>query len=115
MIHVVDTKPTPKLFSQIRGSTCGFLTTQKEIWFINHIVSHEMPRHYYHIISVFDIHMNLLRYTAPFKFEGEPIEYCLSILVEETRVLINYSVWDKTTKIGIYDKLYIDSLLVYSS
>ena len=61
------------------------------------------------IISVFDSNMNLLRYSAPFKFEGEPIEYCLSIIVEDEQVLINYSTWDRTTRIGIYDKKYIDS------
>ena len=128
-INVIDTKPTPKIFSRIRGSTCGFVYNKKvgenengnikidiiesEIWFVNHIVSYDSPRDYYHIISVFDSNMNLLRYSAPFKFEGEPIEYCLSIIVEDDRVLINYSVWDRTTNIGIYDKKYIDSLLIY--
>ena len=57
--------------------------------------------------------MNLLRYSAPFKFEGESIEYCLSIIVEDERVLINYSGWDRTTRIGIYDKDYIESLVKY--
>ena len=56
---------------------------ESEIWFVGHIVSYESPRHYYHVISVFDSHMNLLRYSAPFKFEGDPIEYCLSIVVED--------------------------------
>lgn len=128
-INVIDTKNTPKIFSRVRGSTCGYVYNKKigenengnvkidifetEIWFINHIVSYESPRHYYHIISVFDSSMNLLRYSAPFKFEGEPIEYCLSILVEDDKVFINYSVWDRTTRIAIYDKKYIDSLLLY--
>jgi tetratricopeptide (TPR) repeat protein len=128
-LNVVDTKTMPKLFSRVRGSTCGFVynkkvgennngnikldITETEIWFINHIVSYESPRHYYHMISVFDSDMKLLRYSAPFKFEGEPIEYSLSILVEDERVLINYSVWDRTTKIGVYDKKYIESLLLY--
>ena len=87
---------------------------ENEIWFVTHLVSYENPRHYYHIIVVFDDAMNLLRYSAPFKFEGQPIEYCLSIVVEDERVLMNYSCWDRTTKIGIYDKKYIDSLLKYS-
>ena len=128
-ISVIETKTTPKIFSRFRGSSCGFVYNKRvgenengnitidivesEIWFINHIVSYESPRHYYHIISVFDSNMNLLRYSAPFKFEGEPIEYCLSIVVEDDIVLINYSVWDRTTKIGVYDKKYIDSLLLY--
>jgi hypothetical protein len=113
-LTLVKTKQTPHLFSRARGSTCGFTYVQAdEIWFIQHIVSYESPRHYYHIISVFDLDMNLLRYSAPFKFEGDSIEYCLSIVVENERVLINYSTWDRTTRIGIYDKKYIDSIVKY--
>jgi len=79
-----------------------------------HVVSYESPRNYYHMIVVFDEEMKLLRYSAPFKFEGEPIEYCLSIVVEDERVLINYSTWDRTTKIGFYDKKYIEQMLKYT-
>lgn len=119
VLEQVTTISTPKMFSRVRGSTCGFVyddmtTNSKQIWFVNHIVSYETPRHYYHIISVFDSNMNLLKYTAPFKFKGECIEYCLSIVVEDSRVLINYSTWDRTTRIGIYDKKYIDGLLIYT-
>jgi tetratricopeptide (TPR) repeat protein len=129
ILNIVETKTMPKIFSRVRGSTCGYIYNKKigennngnividifetEIWFVNHIVSYESPRHYYHIITVFDTNMNLLRYSAPFKFEGDPIEYCLSIVVEDERVLINYSTWDRTTRIGIYDKKYIDSIVKY--
>ena len=129
-MDIVITKEMPALFSRTRGSTCGFKYYKKinendnsninidildtEIWFVTHIVSYESPRHYYHVIVVFDTNMNLLRYSAPFKFEGEPIEYCLSILVEDDRVLMNYSTWDRTTRIGIYDKKYIDSIVKYN-
>jgi tetratricopeptide (TPR) repeat protein len=130
VITITETKHMPNIFSNVRGSTCGFhyvklieenangnITInieETEIWFVGHIVSYENPRHYYHIISVFDSEMNLLRYSAPFKFEGEPIEYCLSIIVEHDRVLMNYSTWDRTTRIGVYDKKYIDSIVKYS-
>jgi tetratricopeptide (TPR) repeat protein len=129
ILNIVETKNMPKLFSRVRGSTCGYIYNKKvgenkngnividifdrEIWFINHIVSYENPRHYYHMITVFDSNMNLLRYSAPFKFEGESIEYCLSIIVEDDRVIINYSTWDRTTRISIYDKKYIDSIINY--
>jgi hypothetical protein len=129
-LEKVAQRETPYIFSRIRGSTCGFKYTTKseksnngnieiaiedyEIWFVNHIVSYESPRHYYHIITIFDSNMNLLRYSAPFKFEGDPIEYCLSIVVEDEQVLINYSTWDRTTRIGIYDKKYIDSIVKYT-
>ena len=78
------------------------------------MISYETPLHYYHIISVFDSNMNLIRYSVPFKFEGDAIEYGLSIIVEDNRVLMNYSTWDKTTKIGVYDKIYIENVLVYT-
>ncbi len=127
-IAINEQKEMPKIFSYVRGSSCGYNYSKKceenndnisiqmsetEIWFVNHIVSYEKPRHYYHIISVFDQNMKLLRYSAPFKFEGEPIEYCLSIIVNDDQVFINYSTMDRTTRIGVYDKKYIDSILIY--
>jgi hypothetical protein len=129
-LSLVETRKMPDLFTRIRGSTCGFKYSKKvgesvndnisidimeeEIWFVTHLVSYENPRHYYHLIAVLDSNMNLLRYSAPFKFEGEPIEYCLSIVLEDERVLMNYSTWDRTTRIGIYDKKYIDSIVKYT-
>ena len=129
-LSLVETREMPRIFKRIRGSTCGFKYSkpcgenrngniaiqivEDEIWFVTHIVSYEQPRHYYHVIVVFDANMKLLRYSAPFKFEGEPIEYCLSIVVEDERVLINYSTWDRTTRIGVYDKKYIDSIVKYT-
>lgn len=103
---------TPKIFSHVRGSTPGF-TYNSEIWVILHIVSYETPRHYYHIFATFDLDMNLLKYSAPFKFEGESIEYCLGLVVEDERVICTYSTWDRTTKLVSYDKPYIDNLLKY--
>ena len=116
MIELVEKRTLPRIFSHFRGSTCGFTFTtsnpvfKQEIWFIVHMVSYETPRHYYHMFVVFDTSMNLLRYSSPFSFENLPIEYCLSLVVEEDRVIINYSTWDKTTRIGIYEKEYIDSV-----
>ena len=112
-IDVVIEKQMPRVFQYARGSTCGF-NYKTEIWFIVHLISYEQQRYYYHMFVVFDESMNLLRYSAPFKFEGEPIEYCLSLIVEDDCVLINYSVWDRTTAIGIYDKQYIDSIVKYT-
>jgi len=111
-LQIVETRDMPGIFSKVRGSSCAFVYGE-ERWFVTHIVSYENPRDYYHLIAVFDSNMHLLRYSAPFKFEGEPIEYCLSIVVEDSRVLLNYSTWDRTTRIGVYEKSFIDSLLKY--
>ena len=129
-LDLIETKEMPSFFSHARGSTCGFSYIkntriegndninisigEEEIWFILHMVSYENPRHYYHVFAVFDESMNLLRYSAPFKFYTEPIEYCLGLIVEDERVLITYSVWDRETKLGIYDKKYIDSIIKYT-
>jgi hypothetical protein len=118
VLSLIKTRKMPNIFTRIRGSTCGFKYSRAvddtEIWFVTHMVSYEEPRHYYHVIVVFESNMNLLRYSAPFKFEGEPIEYCLSIVVEDEQVIMNYSTWDRTTRIGVYDKKYIDSIVKYN-
>ena len=104
---------TPKIFSHTRGSTCGF-AFKDEIWFVLHLVSYESPRHYYHIFAVFDKEMNFLRHSAPFKFQGEPIEYCLGLVVEEERVICTFSEWDGSSKLVVYDKSYVDDLVKYT-
>jgi hypothetical protein len=111
-ISLVTSKNMPRIFINVRGSSCGF-KYNNEIWFTVHIVSYEQPRHYYHMLVVFNETMDLQRYSAPFKFEGEPIEYSLGLVVEKERVLISYSKWDRTTKISIYDKSYIDEIVKY--
>ena len=115
-LELIESRDMPKIFKYSRGSTCGFKyinNDNTEFWFINHIVSYETPREYYHIFAIFDKRMNLLQYSPPFKFEGEKIEYCLGIIVENDRVLCSYSTWDRTTKIGVYDKKYIDNFVCY--
>lgn len=111
-IYIVAEKPMPSMFKRVRGSSCGF-KYNNETWFVTHIVSYEQPRHYYHVIVVFDNDMNLLRYSAPFKFDSDPIEYCLGLVVNDNNVLMSYSTWDRTTRLGIYPKEYIESKLKY--
>jgi len=109
----VEERAMPAIFKQARGSTCGFAYRPDEIWFVIHLVAYESPRQYYHMLAVFDAQLNLLRYSAPFKFEGEKIEYCLGLVVEQERVLLTYSTWDRTTKIAVYSKKYIEGLTIY--
>jgi tetratricopeptide (TPR) repeat protein len=113
MIDLVESRPKmPKIFEHVRGSTCGF-EYNNEFWFIVHLVAYDTPRNYYHMFAVFDSDMNFLRHSAPFKFEGENIEYTLGLIVEDDRVLVTYSTWDRTSKLAVYDKSYIDALVKY--
>ena len=113
-LDLIETKNNvPRILNHSRGSTNGF-TYNNEIWFVLHIVSYENPRHYYHIFAVFDLDVNFLRHSSPFKFEGECIEYCIGLIVEDERIITTYSTWDRTTKLAVYDKSYIDGLLKYT-
>ena len=115
----IETKKMPLIFKHLRGSSSEFTyfneeNNNKEIWFVVHLVSYESPRVYYHVIVIFDENLNLQKYSAPFKFGDSPIEYCLSIVIEKERVIMNYSEWDSTTKIALYEKKYIDSKIIYN-
>jgi hypothetical protein len=103
----------PGAFNHIRGSTCGF-NYRDQIWFVVHIVSHEQPRHYYHMMLVFENNedMKLIKYTPIFKFDEHCIEYCLGLIVEDSRIVTTYSSWDRSTKIAVYDKKYIEEMMI---
>jgi hypothetical protein len=103
----------PGVFHHIRGSTCGF-NYRDQIWFVVHIVSHEQPRHYYHMMLVFENNedMKLIKYTPIFKFDEHCIEYCIGLIVEDSRVITTYSTWDRTTNIAAYDKKYIEEMMI---
>jgi tetratricopeptide (TPR) repeat protein len=103
----------PGAFKYIRGSTCGF-NYRDQIWFIVHIVSYEKPRHYYHMMLVFENNedMKLIKYTPIFKFDEHCIEYCLGLIVEDSRIIATYSTWDRSTKIAVYHKKYIEEMMI---
>lgn len=112
-LYKLKEKNTPSIYQHVRGSSCS-QKVGEEMWFISHIVSVENSmRYYYHIITITDLSLNIIKYTAPFKISDRPIDYSVSMIVEDNRVIIPHSVWDSNTKINIYDRKYIESLLVF--
>jgi len=92
--------PVPSVFDYVRGSTNG-VVIGNEVWFINHLVSYEDRRYYYHIVVVLDrTTFKLKRYTAPWTFDGGPVEYTLGFTYNSTtrQFLIGYSVMDRETR-----------------
>lgn len=107
-LEVLEEKPMPNFFKHIRGSTHGY-EFEDEIWFLAHAVEYGTPREYYHFFVVFaKADMKLLRWSHLFKFDGEKIEYALGLIVEEKRLIISYSKWDREPAIGIYDKFKVE-------
>jgi len=108
-LEVIEKKDMPPFFRNVRGSSNG-CEYNGEIWFLCHVVEYSQPREYYHLFAVFDKKtMNLNRWSHLFKYDGEKIEYSLGLVVEEKRIIISYSRWDREPTIGIFDKEKVES------
>ena len=108
---------TPPLFRFMRGSSNGVLIAgaAHEVWFITHIVSHEDRRHYYHCIVALDCaSCAVLRYTPPFTFEGEKVEYSLGFSHDETSgtLLVGYSTMDRCARYATVSKAAVEAMMV---
>jgi hypothetical protein len=102
----------PAFFRDLRGSSHGYVVGN-EIWFVCHFVYHGRPRHYYHILVVLNANdLSYKKHSIPFKFSGEPIEYCLGLVIESNRFIMSYSTMDRTSHIieipqhAIIEKLF---------
>lgn len=124
-LKIIPANMLPGIFTFLRGSTHGVnvkisqsnptpengesgeTIEKSDIWFLAHFKRILDERYYYyHVIVVMDAEMSqVLRYTTPFKFEGERVEFALSMLLEPqlNRILIPYSTFDETTKIAVID------------
>jgi len=106
--------PVPPFFKELRGSTNG-IVIKDEIWIICHTVSYEDRRYYYHVMVVLDKEtFNVKRYTTPFTFEGEKVEYTLGfVYLENTdEILIGYSLYDKCTKYILIGRTNFENMMI---
>jgi tetratricopeptide (TPR) repeat protein len=101
---------TPIFFKYLRGSTNG-VNIEDEVWFINHLVSYEDRRYYYHIFVVIDAKTyELKKYSSLFTFEKSPVEYTLGFIFQENNFIIGYSILDSSTKYITITKNAIDKM-----
>ena len=111
IMTINDNKPPP-VFKMLRGSSNGY-PVANEIWFVCHTVEYSKPRHYYHCIVVLDAEtLKYKKHSTFFTFEGEKIEFCLSIIVKKDKVLMTHSCWDRTSKLYIYDKEKLEQIFI---
>lgn len=81
--EIIKEYTTPGFFKNMRGSS-NFIINGNEIWATTHIVEYDKPRRYYHQIIVLDaVSYRPLRYSLPFIFMDEGIEYCLTMFKEK--------------------------------
>jgi len=112
-LNIIDIKYNiPDYFKGAKGSTCGFKTRDNELWFVLHksqIKGNFV--NYQHFIAVFDLNMNLLRYSELFKFENYKVEFCMGLIIRENEnsceLIMTYSVMDTQSIVCTYDMEYI--------
>jgi len=108
-------RSVPAFFGDVRGSSNGVRVgsgRDSELWFLCHIANYTVPRTYYHLLVVLDGEtLALKRHSILFKFNDESIEYALGLVVEEDRLLISYSRYDRTSAVMIVPRSVMDAEL----
>jgi hypothetical protein len=111
LLSIIDIKYNiPEHFKDSKGTTPGFIFNN-EIWFILHKSQRNI--NYQHFFVVFDLNMNLLRYSELFKLENQSIEFCMGLIIENDTVILSYSIMDTSTKISTYSIDYINNNLLW--
>ena len=89
----------PESFKDINSNTHGF-TFKDTIWFVCHKLLYiTNKKNYLHLIVVFDLKMNLIKYSELFKFDDDNIEMCSGLIVNDDNIIMTYSNNDITSKI----------------
>lgn len=108
--RLIKSIKTPEVFSIFRGSTSLVKLND-----LNYAVTHSVVSNkYLHHMIVLDDYGNLIRYSRPFSFEGEAIEFCLSFSILNNEFFqFHYSLWDGCSKsmdvqINYFKSNYID-------
>jgi len=102
-INILEIKyKIPDYFKDARGSTCGY-TKGNEIWFVVHKkqVGNNI-NNYQHFFAIFDLNMNLIKYSELFKFGDCKVEFCTGLIVQENKVILSYSLLDTQCFVSEY-------------
>lgn len=91
------------LFSHIRGSSNAFWNSDKKEWWIMvHLVEYNNPRMYYHMFVILNEDKNIKKWSKIFKFDDDKIEYCIGLVIYNNKLILSYSEWDQSSKLGFY-------------
>jgi len=109
---IVYQQNTPKIFSYLRGSSCGY-RYKNEIWFVCHSICYDVFRNYYDMIVVLDSEtLQVIKSSPYFKYSESRVQYTLGSIVNDDTLILSYSIGDNTTNVSVYDKKTIESSMV---
>ena len=105
-LNIIDIKYNiPIYFKHARGNSCGY-ENNGEIWFILHKA---FEYKYHHFFAIFDLDMNLKRYSELLKLGDCLVEFCIGLIIKETEIIISYSLLDTQSIVAVYDLNYINN------
>ena len=116
MMNIIEIKSIPEYFKDARGSSCGYIKNN-EIWFVLHKAqcSSYDQLNYQHFFAVFDLDMNLIRYSELFKFGDRNVEFCISLIVKDYSIILSYSLMDIQCFISEYNLDDINNIKWYNN
>jgi mannosyltransferase OCH1-like enzyme len=114
ILNIIDYKYNiPEYFKETSGSTPGY-TINNEIWFVLHKVQiGDNNRNYQDFFAVFDLDMNLLRYSELFKYDDVMIQFCVGLIIEPDRIILSYGTMDNTCNVSVYSLDYINNNILW--
>jgi len=110
-LYLIKNVILPKYFIRARGSTCGIKHNDNN-WFIVHFNENG---NYYHFFAVFDLNMNLIKYSEKFKFDNYKIEFCIGLEFIDDNIIICYSTNDNKSIMAIYRPSRLNELIWFSN
>jgi hypothetical protein len=118
-LEIIEKRNTPEYFKNARGTSPGY-KKENEIWFVLHkaqqytnIPDETTFYNYQHFFAVFDLDMNLLRYSELFKLGNSKVEFCIGLIIQNNHTILSYSTMDTNSKISIYENSYIEKIKWY--
>jgi mannosyltransferase OCH1-like enzyme/predicted GH43/DUF377 family glycosyl hydrolase len=98
----------PDFFKDVRGTSCGYIKNN-EIWFVIHKSQGKVMRNYQHSFAVFDLDLNLIRYSELFKLGNSKVEFCTGLILKDDSIILSYSLMDTISLVSEYDIDYINN------
>jgi hypothetical protein len=120
---VVETMyTTPYSFKNVQSSPPG-VVWKNEVWFIlkrvhtNEVYTANRDKfnNVVHFFAVFSKSLKLLRYSEPFKIDGERIENVGSLIITDDHFVLSHSGMDRTTSVSMYHANVVLSLLRWNT
>ena len=102
---------TPSIFRFFRGSSNAVIDGELK-YFLVHSVNYETPRTYLHYIVATDLHGRPIFHSLPFSFEGQKIEYSLSMIIRDDSFEFFYSTWDSSPKVVSVKKSFFSDKII---